>query len=295
MKQITMYMAFIAVLLLSCNTGSDKKMAVAANKSVAAAMELQKQEMPSVDSAIGTGRFLAPAAPQNKTAETHQDWDKKIIKTAEVTLELKDYSGYNQTIHRGLKAYGAYIASEEQNLSHDRNANNMTIKVPVEQFENLMNSFSGEDIKILQKKISSEDVTGEVVDTRSRLDAKKQMRDRYLDLLKQAKNMKEILEVQNEINSIQEDIEAASGRVGYLNHQSAYSTVHLQYFQYLNPDNRVTEPSGFFVKLKESFKDGLRILSVLLLGLVSIWPLLITCIIAFLFVWKKKKLNITKQ
>ena len=64
-------------------------------------------------------------------------------------------------------------------------------------------------------KISTEDVTGEVVDTRARMEAKKQMRDRYLALLKQARNMKEILEVQTEINTIQEDIESASGRVGF--------------------------------------------------------------------------------
>jgi hypothetical protein len=47
--------------------------------------------------------------------------------------------------------------------------------------------------------------------------------------------MKEILQVQQEINSIQEQMESASGRINYLSHQSAYSTIHLQYFQYLVP------------------------------------------------------------
>jgi hypothetical protein len=294
MKHITMYMAFIAVLLLSCNSGSNQKMQLAADNASIGKPEEDKATA-SMDTTAGTAYFSDPVAPQGKTTAAYEDWDKKIIKTADVILELKDYPGYNQTIHKGLKAYGAYIATEDQSLTDDRNANNITIKVPVEQFENLMNSFSGDGIKVLQKKISSEDVTGQVVDTKSRLEAKKQMRDRYLELLKQARNMKEILEVQQVINSIQEDIESGSGRVSFLTHQSAYSTIHLQYFQYLNPDNRVTEPSGFFVKLKESFKDGLHVLSGLLLGLVSIWPLIITCILAFLFVWKKRKLNITKQ
>lgn len=289
MKRITMYMAVIAVLILSCNTGQPKN-----EKNITADMALSPAEKPMYGSAVDTTK-AAFEPPQTKHTSATEDWDKKIIKTAEVTLELKDYSGYNQTLHKGLKAYGAYIAAEEQNLSDDRNSNNVTIKVPVEQFENLMNSFSGDGIKVLQKKISSEDVTGEVVDTRSRMEAKKQMRDRYLELLKQAKNMKEVLEVQNEINSIQEDIEAGSGRVSYLTHQSAYSTIHLQYFQYLNPANRVKEPSGFLLSLKESFKDGLHILSGLLILLVSIWPLILGVIIVFLFVWKKKKPNIVKQ
>lgn len=289
MKRITMYMAVIAVLLFSCSTNHPEK-----NKNVAADMALSPAGKTAYQSVADTTK-AAFEPPQTKHTSSNEDWDKKIIKTAEVILELKDYAGYNQALHRGLKAYGAYIAAEEQNLGDDRSSNNVTIKVPVEQFENLVNSFSGDGIKVLQKKISSEDVTGEVVDTRSRMEAKKHMRDRYLELLKQARNMKEILEVQQEINSIQEDIESGSGRVTYLTHQSAYSTIHLQYFQYLNPANRIKEPSGFLVSLKESFKDGLRILSGLLLLLVSIWPLILGVTIVFLLVWKKKKPNILKQ
>jgi uncharacterized protein involved in tolerance to divalent cations len=294
MKRVTLYMAATALLLFSCSTGSNKVEKLAADNASVGTTE-QEKTAAAMDTTATAGRFFAPAAPQSKTAATYEDWDKKIIKTAEVVLELKDYSGYNQKIHKELKAYGAYIAAEDQNLTDDRNANNISIKVPVEQFENLMNSFSGDGIKVLQKKISSEDVTGEVVDTRSRMEAKKHMRDRYLALLKQARNMKEILEVQNEINAIQENIESASGHVSYLTHQSAYSTIHLQYFQYLNPGNRIKEPSGFWISLKESFKDGLRILSSLLIALVSIWPLILGIFIVFTFVWKKKKLNITKQ
>ncbi|MES2372984.1 MAG: DUF4349 domain-containing protein [Bacteroidota bacterium] len=289
MKRITMYMAVIAVLLFSCNTGQSKK-----EQNVVADMALAPTDKTAYQSTADTTKATFEP-PQTKHTSATEDWDKKIIKTAEVSLELKDYAGYNQMLHKGLKAYGAYIAAEEQNLGDDRNTNNVTIKVPVEQFENLMNSFSGDGIKVLQKKISSEDVTGEVVDTRSRMEAKKHMRDRYLELLKQARNMKEILEVQQEINSIQEDIESGSGRVSYLTHQSAYSTIHLQYFQYLNPGTSVKEPSGFLLSLKESFKDGLHILSGLLILLVSIWPLILGVIIVFLFVWKKKKTNIVKQ
>jgi hypothetical protein len=56
----------------------------------------------------------------------------------------------------------------------------MVIKVPVDQFENLMNSFSGEGIKVIEKKISSDDVTGEMVDTKSRIETKRQVRENTL-------------------------------------------------------------------------------------------------------------------
>ena len=102
------------------------------------------------------------------------------------------------------------------------------------QFDDAVNSISSNVKELNEKKITSEDVTTEVIDTRSRLEAKKQVRLRYLDLLKQAKNMEEILSVQSEINDIQEQIESAAGRIEYLQHSSSFSTIHLTFYQVLN-------------------------------------------------------------
>jgi len=50
--------------------------------------------------------------------------------------------------------------------------------------------------------------------------------------------MKEILEVQSEINSIQEEIESAEGRINYLSHSAAFSTIHLKYVQYIHGNEK---------------------------------------------------------
>jgi hypothetical protein len=285
MKHVLMYMALMAMALVSCNKGKEKSVvqdirldsSVRSGDQNKVAMEDRMSEPPPQ---VAISKFTPPQI-------IREDWDKKIIKTAEVTLELKDYSSYNQKLHTGLKAYGAYIANEEQASSPERIVNEITIKVPVAQFDNLINSFSGEGITLLQKKISSEDVTEEVIDNRSRMEARKQVRERYLGLLKQARNMKEVLEVQKEINSIQEEIESAEGRVGYLNHQSAYSTIHLQYFQYLNGATPQQTP-GFLVKLTDGFKTGYRALGNLLVLLVSIWPLLVAILLVLAWIRRRK-------
>jgi len=275
------------MMLFSCNAGADKEK-IEAEKTGRTKPEDQNKNMDTIHAANFT------ESPGTKNAGTHMDWDKKIIKTAEVRLELKDYATYNQSLHKGLKDFGAYIAAEEQSLTDDGCTNQLTIKVPVDQFDNLMNSFAGDGIKVLQKKISSEDVTGEMVDTKSRMEAKKQTRERYLELMRQAKNMKEILEVQQEINSIQEQIESASGRVNYLGHQSAYSTIHLYYFQYTLPQNKVKDRSGYAIRIRESFYVGIRMIANLFIIVVTLWPLILCCTIA-VFLWKRKKIKILKQ
>jgi hypothetical protein len=116
MKHITMYMAVIAVLLLSCNTGSNKKCNLLQTMHLISKPDGGKAELHRWTplQALHIFRILL----HHKVKQlAYEDWDKKIIKTAEVILELKDYSGYNQTMHKGLKAYGAYIATEEQSLA----------------------------------------------------------------------------------------------------------------------------------------------------------------------------------
>ena len=158
-------------------------------------------------------------------AAANPDWNKKIIKNATLSVEVKDYVRFNELVRAAVKQSGGYIAQEEQSESDYKIENSVTIKVPVDQFDNTVSALTPGKEKVLVRKITSQDVTGEVVDTRARLEAKRQVRLRYLDLLKQAKNMEEILQVQNEIDDIQENMEAAAGRVSYLTYSAAFSTI----------------------------------------------------------------------
>lgn len=176
-------------------------------------------------------------------ANTKPDWDKKIIKTGNISLEVKQYAAFNELVHATVKKLGGYMAQEQQNQSDYKIENSVIIKVPVDQFDNAMQLLSPTDQKILEKKISSEDVTAQLVDTKARMEAKRRVRDRYMDFLKQAKNMEDVLKVQNEINDIQETIEAGDGRISYLSHAAALSTVHLNYYQVLNVAPVVDQPS----------------------------------------------------
>lgn len=287
MKTIKNSIAIImAVLILACNSAPKNEMKT---------QDIMLQNITSQEqnTAADTTATIDALALRGTRPSSNVDWDKKIIKTADVTLELKDYNAYNKAIHSLLRNYGAYIASELQNESEGKIQNVVSIKVPVDNFENLVGALPTEEAKVLEKHISTEDVTGQVIDTKARTDAKKQVRDRYLSLLKQAKNMKEILEVQREINSMQEDIEAGNGRVEYLAHQSAYSTINLTYFQYTEGNRHTGSPLSFFIKMKEAFNDGSSIFTGSLILLVSFWPLII--IGCFLWFYLKRTRTVKRN
>jgi hypothetical protein len=288
-------MAFIAVLVTACDKAAKQN-----NNETDQILSAKQPPTPdgisnadkTVAGSAASGNASSPIVLQNGQT-VNVDWDKKIIKTANINLEVKDYNSFNNNIHKCLKSYGAYVSAEDQQSNDDKTENKLVIKVPVAQFEDLVNSFAGNGIKVIEKNITSEDVTGEVVDTKSRLEAKKEVRDRYLELLKEAKNMKDILAVQDEINSTQEDIESADGRVNYLQHDAAYSTINLDYYQYLTPAASQNVTPTFFNKFKNAFDDGASFISNFFLFFISIWPLMITGFTAFLYFkhWKAKRSN----
>ncbi len=232
---------------------------------------------------------------ERKQPIVNTEWDKKIIKTALLNLEVKDYSGYYSSLREKVKNLGGYIAQEEQRQSAYKIENTLVIKVPVEQFDNALVQLTEKAEKLNEKRITSQDVSTEYIDTRSRMESKKQVRQQYIELLKQAKNMEDILNVQSEINSIQEEIEAAAGRVEYLGHSSAYSTINLTYYQVLNSSASDNDNPSFGTRISAAFKTGWESVTSLFVGLVSIWPLFLVTFLALIFYRRMKPAKVKQS
>lgn len=297
-----------AVLLLpliffACNMNASKDRAPEdANITVT---EAQKTEEKPVDNFyVATDSVASPPAGDNKQQQSpnqtpaaplpNPDWDKKIVKNANVAIEVKNYKSFNEFVHATARKWGGYIAQEEQAESEYKIENVITIKVPVAQFDNMVNELATDKEKILTKSIGSEDVTGQVIDVRSRMAAKQQARLRYLDLLKQAKNMEEVLQIQNVIDGIQTEIESASGRVNYLTHASAFSTVHLTFFQVLNATAVNNDKPNFGVRVLNALENGLLWVGELLVLLLTLWPLWLALGVALWWVLKMRKSVLAK-
>jgi hypothetical protein len=179
-------MAAFAMLLLACNKSSLKQTrnvqleAIKADTSIASANNEQQYENKKAEFADTIINFSGNISNTPSTKDNNPDWDKKIIKTTELQLQLDDYEKFNTSIHSSLKQFGAYVAEEKQQQNDSKIENALTIKVPVDQLDDFVNSFTGDGIKVMGKNITSEDVTGEVVDTKARMQAKTAVRDKYM-------------------------------------------------------------------------------------------------------------------
>jgi hypothetical protein len=100
--------------------------------------------------------------------------------------------------------------------------------VPAALFEEAMEDI-GELGDVTYRNVQGTDVTEEFRDLKIRLGNAEAVRDRFLELLSQAKNINESLQVEHELERITEKIELMKGRLKYLSEAAMYSkiTVHL--------------------------------------------------------------------
>jgi hypothetical protein len=230
----------------------------------------------------------SPAPPTQTYRDAAVKIPTKIIKTASVEIQVKNTEESHRKIAALLGKYNAYFGSDNRSTSSYRIDNSMSIRVPSAQFDNLLDEVMKEAIYTNYKNISAEDVTDQFVDTEARLKTKKEVEQRYLALLREAKKVQDILDIEDKLRIIREEIEVAEGKLKLMNDQVNYSTINLNTYQ--NLDYTPEPETGFFSDLKEAFIRGWRGLVDFVVGLVRLWPfLLITTIVAVFAVRKLRK------
>lgn len=221
--------------------------------------------------------------------------EKKIIKNANVKFQVKELNTSSKNVEALAKKYNAYVSASNQGTNYNNLYNTITIRVPAVKFEELLSEVLKESIYLEFKNVTSEDITEEYVDTETRIKTKKDIEQRYKEILRQAKTIEEILAVEAKLAMIREEIEAKEGRLKFLSDNVSYSTIQLELYETVT--GQVQPEYGFLSKLGESVSGGWNGLLAFFLGIVHIWPLLLISTIVLLFIrrWRngrKKKTSV---
>ncbi len=227
---------------------------------------------------------------RKKSERSDYKTGEKIIRTAHIGIRLRNYDRDKHAIYDAIEKYEAYVSSENERNETYRISNDLQIRVPNDKFDKLIADLTaGEGVhNIDYKRINSQDVGEKYFDIATRLKTKKAVEQQYLDILKQAKTIKDILAVQEEIRQLREEIESAEGQIRFLSDQIRFSTVNLSVYQNLENGSLVEKP-GFFNKLKNAFQSGWKGLISLFLGIVHLWPFVIL-IVGLIWLIRKRRL-----
>jgi hypothetical protein len=279
--------------LLGC---SEKKSESDKDEPIFAAVEEQPAPVLDENSVqTTTTKFIAPEIKMDEqvskpTPSQPTNTQKKIIHTADIRFKVEDLKKAESAIKARVKAMGGYISNENQNRQSGNLENSWTVRIPAEKFDAFLGDVEKESIYVDSKNVAAEDVTAEYVDNELRIKSKQKVFERYLELLKQAKNVQEIMAVEEQIRVIREEIEAKEGRQKYLNDQVSFSTITVSFYQETETSSAPEQP--FYVKIWKNFVEGWSSFFNMIIGLFYLIPYILLLFgVCYLIRkwWKKRK------
>lgn len=202
--------------------------------------------------------------------------NRKLIKTADLQIEVEVYKDARKALGSMVKKHDAFIANERENKSYYQLANTITIRIDPKSFDTFLNEVEGIALNVSSKSVNTKDVTSQFVDMETRLISKRKVVEQYQSILKKAHTIKDIMAVQEKLRRIIEEIESVEGQLKYMRDQIGLSTITITLTQALEQKPRSRK--SFFGRLGSAFSDGWHGLGELVLGLTSIWPILIIMI-----------------
>lgn len=213
--------------------------------------------------------------------------EQKIIKEATLRFETDDLENTFNQIQKAVTAGKATIINDSEGKDYGTVFRNLTVKVPSQNFDRFINDISKGVSYFEIKNISAQDVTEQFIDLTSRLNTKKKLEERYLQILQKAVKVSEILEIEKQISVIREEIEAKEGQLKYLQSRVSESTVTIEFYKTTAEKEGVKISYGS--KIWTAVKSGFFSLSDFLISLISVWPfIIIFCVLAY-FIRKRFK------
>ena len=216
--------------------------------------------------------------------------DYKIIYTASMQLQTRDFDATLSKINELLSRYGGYIASSSvdgtppQQYGDPGRYAQIRVRVRAENLDAFMNE-TGETAEVISRNLSSDDVTASYFDTESRLKMYQTQYDRILEIMKKAETVDELITLENELSRISYEMDYLTGDLKRWDDLIAYSTVTLSISE-KNTYNNVETVEGFGEKVGDGFMATLsgvgKFFTDLAAGLIIYSPLILLLLV-FIF------------
>jgi len=266
---------YSSVLLLSFTQCSQKRESKQVDSSVGGF------SAPAMESASGSASDAAAAEPApiapSGSASSDVKMERKLTKEGTLIWETADIRKTHAGIIERAKKLNGYLSNDNQVRDEYQIRTTMELRIPSDKFDVFITDMEKDVQRFDEKNIKVLDVTEEYIDVTARIKTKKELEQHYYDLLKQTKNVSEVLQVEEELNNVRTDIESAESRLKYLNDRVGMSVLNLTFYE------TTSAPVGFFGEIGKGFVEGWKGLLYFMLGVIRAWPLVL--LISFLLFW----------
>jgi type II secretory pathway pseudopilin PulG len=189
----------------------------------------QLDDLEEADGATVRNGQIVSGAPDTKPVSDASTDTRKLIRNAQLDLEVKSFQSAMDQITAMTKAAGGYVdTSNSQKGGNGKLQGTVVVKVLPQNLDAFLLKLR--DLgEVQNQSVSTEDVTKDYFDTQARLDNSRRMEEQLQDLLKHANSkVADLLQVERELGRVRGDIEQMQGQLKLYDFEVQYATVTMQ-------------------------------------------------------------------
>jgi len=155
-----------------------------------------------------------PGGIASRSAQVMTQWsssegiaDRKLVRTWSIDLLVKSPAESDETILSLTEHVGGFLVRSQTNGAKDAKNATLTIRVPVPRFREVAAEIRKLGLRVESEQMEAEDATMQYVDQQARLHNLRAQEAQYLTILRQAKTVKDTLDVSEKLNGVRGEIE----------------------------------------------------------------------------------------
>ncbi len=241
---------------------------------------------------------------QNTDKRTESYKELKIIKDGYVYIETEDYNTFTENLIVVIRTFNGYVQNQENYTNSYKSHNgkelkngSMIIRVPQDKFYDTMEYISNNGA-IRNESTNETDVTKSYYEKDNKVKNLKVQEERLLELVNDAENVTEILQIENELSRTRTEIDNLNIDLSNIDDRVYMSTINIEIKEVETLNQNISSvDKTLWQKSKEGFiktiNGIINFIEYLIILMVSVLPVLIIVgiitLIAILIVKNRKK------
>ena len=152
-----------------------------------------------------------------------------IVRTGSVALQVKNIDETLLQARARIVGLGGYVSDSERANAGDQSTALITYRIPAAHWDEALDALHGLAVKVVGEQTKAIEVTGQVLDLGARIDNLRATERALQAIMVQATKISDILDVQNQLTTVQGQIEQLSTQKGHLSDQAALGTLAVTY------------------------------------------------------------------
>ncbi|MEU3183712.1 DUF4349 domain-containing protein [Streptomyces sp. NPDC006923] len=217
----------------------------------------------------GAGDAAAPQEGGRPQARTPAQRDTQVIRTATLTVRVKDAQQALATARRAAENAGGLVENESTERDADDGVtSHIVLRVPQDAYDAVLDELAGTGT-LVARRADAKDVTDQVVDVKSRIASQRVSVARVRELMDRATGLSDVVALEGELSSRQAALESLLAQQASLEDRTTLATITLDLSEppVADKEERREEAPGFLDALGggwDAFTATLRWIAVVI-------------------------------